>query len=66
MGCFSSKHRRYISEEGEAVIEEKMEHEPKVKKKAQTAIEDLFDDDSDDDTAEILLHVFCPLYSVFK
>jgi len=40
MGCFSSKPRRYISEEGEAVVEEKMENAPKAKKKAQTAVEE--------------------------
>jgi len=67
MGCFSSKPRRYISEEGEAVVEEKMEKAPKAKKKAQTAMKkigeelvkivDSSDDDSDGDTAEILQYM---------
>jgi len=65
MGCFSSKPRRYISEEGEAVVEEKMENAPKakkkapkVKKKAQTAMKKIGEElvkivdssDSDDDS----------------
>jgi len=38
MGCFSSKPRRYISEEGEAVVETKHEYQTRVKKNAQTAM----------------------------